>query len=231
MNGDQISRAFIELAAGFVVPRVEEIYRNIYSEVRNAPPELLAGKITSLESKSINAFFMKLEEQAGQTAMAAMRAAGVPEVRIPMIWVKVRGEVKAPHARLCNQQNYTMPQRSDSVPSEPRPSAPPVGKYILVFGAVVEVVAWLFLPAGNIWAPIVKGAGILLLGGGAYQVVQEQKAPRITLTEEAVKRAKAESAKAIQEICRQQCRLNTEVFTGWLNDLSQRLTAECANQL
>lgn len=232
MNNEKILQAFTGLANNYVIPQMSSIYHGIYKEVRDTSPEILASKITSLESRNISHFCTKLDEQAEQAAIDAMRSIGIPDVRIPMIWVKVRNSVKAPHAQLCNQKNYSMPspQPSSSTPSQP--STPRVGKYILGTGAVVEVVSWLFLPSGNLWVPIVKGIGVLLMGVGAYQIVQESKAdPRITLTEEAVKATKAESAKAIQQICKQQCGLNTDVFTQWLKDISDQLVIECAKQI
>lgn len=232
MNDKKIAQAYDDLVSNYVIPQMNDIYQGIYKEVRDASPDILANKITSLESKGINSFCTKLDEQVEQVAMEVMQDIGIPDVRIPMIWVKVRNSVKAPHAQLCNQKNYSMPSPKPSNATVSQPSAPRVGKYILGIGAAVEVVSWLFLPSGNIWVPIVKGIGVLLIGVGAYQIVQESKAvPRITLTEEAIRATKAESAKAIQQICKQQCNLNTNIFVQWVNDISNQLVIECAKQI
>lgn len=242
MNKEKITQAFTDLANNYVATQMENIYRAIYKEVREASPEVLASKITSLESRSVNNFCMKLDDKAGQTAREVMQAIGVPEARIPMIWVKVRNELKAPHVRTCNQQNYEMPSKSSAKPAakpaakspDSKPSAPPVGKYsfLILGGVAVEVISWVFLPASSLWAPIIKGIGILMIAVGGYQMIKDMSAaPRITLTEEAVKAAKTESAKAIQDICWQQRDLNTKIFTQWLEDLSDKLAAECANHV
>ena len=232
MNDDRIAQAYAGFVNNLVIPQMNAIYQGIYKEVRDASPEILASKITSLESKSINSFCTQLDDQAEQVAIDVMKDIGIPDVRIPMIWVKVRNSVKAPHAQLCNQKNYSMPSSKPSNSTVIQPSTPRVGKYILGIGAAVEVVSWLFLPSGNIWIPVVKGIGVLLMGAGAYQIARESKSePRITLSEEAVKASKAESAKAVRQICEQQCDLNTGIFVQWVKEISNQLVTECANQI
>ena len=228
MEATKITGAFNSLKNEYVVPQMEVIYKRIYQEVRNVEPGLLAGKITVIESKEVNEFCLKLNEQANQTAVKAMREIGIPETQIPMIWLKVRSTAKAPQVKLCNQQNYSTPSPKATQPANTQSAEPPIGKWIVVSGAAVEVVSWLFLPSANIWVPIIKGVGLLLMGAGVYKVVQEQKAgPRIELTPEARESARAEAAKAIRDICRQQCALNTEIYNQWLDQICNEVIAEC----
>ena len=228
MDTTKIMDAFTSLKNDYVVPQMAAIYKKIYQEVRNVEPGLLASKITIIESNEVNSFCLKLNEQAKQTAVKVMKEIGVPETQIPMIWMKVRSTVKTPQAKLCNQQNYATPSPKTAQPANKQPAEPPIGKWIVVSGAAVEVVSWLFLPSGNIWVPIIKGVGLLLVGTGVYKVVQEQKAgPRIELTPEARESARAEAAKAIRDICKQQCALNTGIYNQWLDQICNEVIAEC----
>ena len=228
MDTMKIMDAFTSLKNDYVVPQMAVMYKKIYQEVRNVEPELLAGKITINESKEVNDFCLELNDRAYQTAVNAMKEIGIPETQIPMIWLKARNTAKAPQVKLCNQQNYATPSPKAVQTANTQPAEPPIGKWIVVSGAAVEVVSWLFLPSGNIWVPIIKGVGLLLMGAGVYKVVQEQKAaPRITLTEEAVKEARAKAARAIREICNQQCALNTGIQTQWLDQICNEVIAEC----
>lgn len=228
MDEIKITSAFANFEKNYVVPELNSIYKTIYENVRNISPEMLASKITTLESKAVNAFYLELESKANQVATNAMREAGVPETQIPMTWVKVRRAVKTPQAKLCNQQNYSTPAALPTQQESVQGTEPPVGKWLLISGAAVEVVAWLFLPSVKVWAPIVKGIGLLLLGTGAYRIYQEQKPSRIELTEEAIKAAKVESAKAIKNICLKQCELNMNIYIQWLRQICNEIVAECA---
>lgn len=239
MNEEKIRQAFDKLIVE-VKNDVRDIYKSIYEEVRDADPELLASKITMLESRRINNFCMKLDSKAEQTAKEAMKAAGVPEVQAPMIWVKVRNIAKAPNAKMCNEQKYTMPHKSaqnstaKSTSTVKDTSSKPYevfdGKSMILAGAIVEIASWIWLPSLSIWAVTVKGVGLILMFAGFYKVAKKKRAEsRIPLTEEAKKMMKKNSYEGIEKICTKQCELNTSIYVQWMRDLSDQLIAECAN--
>ena len=228
MDTTKIMDAFTSLKNDYVVPQSAVIYEKIYQEVRSVDPSLLASKITIIESNEVNDFCLKLNDRAYETAVNAMKEIGIPETQIPMIWLKARNTVKTPQVKLCNQQHYTTPSPKIAQPANTQPAEPPIGKWIVVSGAAVEVISWLFLPSGNIWVPIIKGVGLLLVGTGVYKVVQEQKAvTRIQPTEEALNKARAEAAEAIREICNKQCAMNAAIQYLWLDEICDEVIAEC----
>lgn len=228
MDTQRIIEAISELKENYVTPQMKEIYNKIYQEVCNVDPERFVSKITVMESTEVNGFCLKLNEQAHQVVVAVMKEIGVPETQIPMIWLSARSAAKAPQVKLCNQQNYVVPTKELSQQEATQNTVPPVGKWLMLTGAAVEVIAWIFLPSVKVWAPIVKGIGLLLLGVGTYRVVQENAAnSRIKPSDEAIKAAQKESEKAIRRVCKEQCNLNAEIYRQWLDEISYGIIAEC----
>ena len=155
-----------------------------------------------------------------------MKEAGVQDENIPLIWTRVRRNIHSPEVKLCNQEGYsgnvrhnervTASSASSAIQGKAKKqeTAPhAIGKWIVVAGVAVEIVAWIFIPSYKTWSPIVKGIGIVLGVAGAAIIYKEKHdGSRITLTEAAVHQAKQQSKEYIKEICMNQCQLNHRVF-------------------
>lgn len=242
MNEAILRDAFEELKYGYAKEGLTSLYNDIYQEVCDASAETLANKITSKESKSVNNFYLQLDKEARRVAIDKMKEAGVQDENIPLIWTRIRRNIHSPEVKLCNQEGYsanvrnservtassTVQRKIKKQKTEPHA----IGKWIVIAGVAVEIVAWIFIPAYKTWSPIVKGIGIVLGVAGAAIIYKEKHTgPRITLTEAAVHQAKQQSKDYIKEICTKQCELNHRVFCEWLDQICEAVIKECKAEL
>ena len=187
MNEAILRDAFEELKYSYAKDRLTSLYNGIYQEVCDASAESLANKITSKESKSVNNFYLQLDKEVRRVAMEKMKEAGVQDENIPLIWTRVRRNIHSPEVKLCNQEGYsgnvrhnervTASSASSAIQGKAKKqeTAPhAIGKWIVVAGVAVEIVAWIFIPSYKTWSPIVKGIGIVLGVAGAAIIYKEK---------------------------------------------------------
>lgn len=238
MNEAIIRDAFEELKYGYAKERLASLYEDIYQEVCDVSAETLANKITSEESKRVNSFYLQLDKEARRVAMKKMKEMGIQDERIPLIWTRIRRSIPSPEVRLCNQEDYSDNARNDERRSgssvaqskdvRQKETPHPLGKWIVIAGVAVEIIAWIFIPAYKTWSPVVKGIGIILAAAGAAIIYKENHTgPRITLTDAALHRVKEQSKSYIKEICVKQFELNHRVFCDWLGQICEAVIKEC----
>ena len=221
----------------YIHSELKKKYSDIYTKVREASAESFANLFTSLESRSVSDFYIHLEKEIRQTAYDKMREAGVMEEDIPMVWIRARNSVPAPQARLCNESSYAF-IKTDTVKTgnvdtkNARGKKPPVqkfGKWILISGAALEILSWIFIPSYRVWAPIVRGIGIVVIGTGAYKIYQEKKnTTRIPLTEEAKKKEQEKYQINVNKICTKQLELNCNIYCEWLDNIISAVVSDRA---
>lgn len=213
------------------------VYSDIYSQVSTASVSMFANLFTSLEAKAISSFYVKLEKETRQYAYEAMKRAGVPENDIPLVWIRTRNAVPAPQAKLCKEGNYNPPRFSSNnqgtekkVTQKENSQTLQLGKWILISGTVVEILSWIFIPSRMIWAPIVRGMGLVIMGAGAFVIYHENKHPtQIPLTEPAKKMVQKQGLEDVKKICNEQCELNTGIYCNWVDSITSAIVKECAS--
>ncbi len=235
MSENIILNEFDSLKSNFVKQELDRVYQQIYTDVCNVQPELMARTITSRESSAINSFYLHLEKKIRQTAITGMQKSGVSEENTSLIWARVRQKVKTPQPKLCNQGSYRNnpePHIADTVAGDLTSCPPSNDKWIgftaIAAGVVAEIVAWVFIPSYKVWAPIVKGIGIILVGGGAYTLYKEKKVDsRISLTPRAMEQEREKSRSYLRDMCQEQFKLNYQIYCKWIDELCSAVINEC----
>lgn len=222
----------------FLETEMKKIYMEIYYEAKDTIPEQLAPKITTCESDKVNSFIFQADQKMSQFVTEQLKKAGVADTSIPFVWPALRRKIHLPKIKLCNQN----PASSESIPeadipvrkAAPQAADPSMknGKWVLLAGAVVEVIAWVFVPALSVWQPICKGLGLITMGLGGAMIYKEHAAKsRITLTPEAVAAQKKASEQHIFNLCMEQCNLNTRLLTDWADQICEALAEEAEKLL
>ena len=251
MDTSTIINGMSSLKTDYISVELNKVYSDIYDQVSTASADIFANLFTSLESKAIISFYVKLEEEIRQCAYTAMRSAGILENEIPMVWITARNAAPAPKAQLCNEGNYTPPQTAapqegeeNEIPKE-NSRKPKFGHWILISGVAVEILSWVFVPSNKLWAPIIRdiglvilpsdevlniarGIGLALIGAGAYKTYQEIKRPaKIPLTKEAKEMLQQKAMGDVKEICDAQRDLNIDIYCNWVDGITSAILKEC----
>ena len=235
MDTSTIIKGMSSLKTDYISVELNKVYSDIYNQVSEASAETFANLFTSLESKAISSFYVKLEKEISWYAYEAMRKAGVPENEVPMVWISARNAVPAPKAQLCNEGNYMPPRTAahqdtmeKDIPKE-NPQMPKIGHWILISGVAVEVLSWVFIPSYKVWAPIVRGIGLVIIGAGAYRIFQENKHPaKIPLTEPAKMMLQRQAMEDVKKICDMQYDLNNRIYCNWADGITSAIVKKCS---
>lgn len=233
-----IRTSVAEAINGFKKDCIEEgmtkIYKKIYSEVKDVSAEQLAMKITACESREVNSFLLDMDSNMGELVSKVLSQLGVEAEAVPFIWPELRRTIPLPKIKLCNQNPSAAPVKAASpdAGAQSASAADSWGKWVLIAGTVVEVIAWLFVPAVGIWQPIVKGIGLVAIGIGGVRVYQEMNAkPHITLTEKALEEERKQARQQVKDLCIRQCGMNVKILKTWADSIGSALIAAAEKAL
>lgn len=235
MNESIISRAF-EDKRQEIQNDVNNIYAEIAKIIKSKPIERVTKEITIAEASRLNTYCQNLEQSLRKTACDKMIDAGVPENEVNIIWARAKRKVGAPQTELCKEEEQNIPcqgvQKSHGEKKpEKQESAKCAASAVLISGAAVEVIGWVFIPGMGKFAAVVKGIGLVIMAAGVYMTYEESKEkPRIKVSDEFGEQNVSKTEQIIDSICENQCRLNTSILCTWLQNVCDAVLQECKAQ-
>lgn len=232
MDKTIIDRAFKEKRQE-IRKDMEDIYAQIAEAVKSRPVERMTKEITIAEASRLNAYCQSMEQSLRRMVCGKLAEAGAPDNEVNIIWAQAKRKAGTAQIKLCREEKLDMPPqgggKSDGgKKTEKQQEIKGSGPAIIVSGAAVEIIGWVFVPGLGKFAAFVKGAGLVIMAAGAYKTYAESREePRIRVSGELPRRENDETEQVIDGICESQCRLNTSVLLEWLDDVCDAVLEAC----
>ena len=229
------------------------VYGRIEEELKAVTPGVLVQKMIDREAEYVNDYAETLVQSVKQAAIEVACKAGVSSAAAGIIWANVMDKAGVPKVALCKREKMeiapAVPARTETHRERDRirdeesrqdmdqlMRKKRAGIAMAAGGTTAILVTCLVSPGLGGMRIMVKGAEVLLIGAGAFQIVQASRKlgeiNRIAAQPAEVEEVRRQSLEeTVKLLCDAQCKANLAVFEAWLDTAGEELVRQIEHEL